>query len=296
MRLDDIEWLQVENTTKCNAWCPACPRNNLGFGLSPGLVLEDLSLDRFQTVLNQLPNLQTIQFCGTFGDTMAAKQAFEHIELAKAHAKKIQIHTHGGLRNTDWWSALAELLKDTDHDVWFGLDGLKGIHEIHRQGTDFDKAIENAKAFIDAGGCATWQFIPFAHNEHQIKDCLKLSQQLGFRKFKLVTSVRERLTAKHWRTGETIEFRPWSKSSETNPYRIISISQRNTLSTLDCRHLSSKSVYLNANGNVSHCCYLNVDRQYSSLDSIDDMEKEINTQPDPKCLNICGNGVKLEQL
>ena len=296
MTLDDIEWLQVENTTRCNSWCPACPRNNLGHGLVPGLVLEDLSLDRFQQVLDQLPNLQTIQFCGTFGDTMAAHNSVEHIAMAKRHAKKLQIHTHGGLRNINWWHDLAILLQDIDHDVWFGIDGLKGVHEIHRQGTDFDKTIANAQAFISAGGHATWQFIPFAHNEHQIKDCLRMSQTMGFKKFKLVTSVRERLSARHWRTGELIEFRPWHKSQETNPYRTININSRDTLKTSDCRHLSSKSLYLNANGNVSHCCYLNIDRQYPSLDLLTDMEKEINASPDSKCLKICGNGVKINEL
>jgi sulfatase maturation enzyme AslB (radical SAM superfamily) len=296
MTLEEVEWLQVENTTRCNAWCPACPRNNSGHGLASGLVLEDLDLSRFEEVLNSLPNLTTVQFCGTFGDTLAASHAFEHIALASRYVKKIQIHTHGGLRNVSWWENLAELLQDVDHDVWFGLDGLKGIHEIHRQGTDFDKAIENARAFIKAGGHATWQFIPFAHNEHQIKSCLQLSQRLGFKKFKLITSVRERLSARHWRTGDPIEFLPWSKSAQTNPYRIIPVSDRINLKTSDCRHLTSKSLYLNANGNVSHCCYLNHDRQYKSMVMLDDIQKEIETTPDPKCLSICGNGVKIQEL
>ena len=38
---ENIKWLQVENTTKCNAWCPGCSRNNNGYGLS-NFVIEDL--------------------------------------------------------------------------------------------------------------------------------------------------------------------------------------------------------------------------------------------------------------
>mgnify|MGYP003335187616 CR=1 FL=1 len=34
----DIKWAHVELSTKCNAWCPACPRNKNGFGLIDGLV------------------------------------------------------------------------------------------------------------------------------------------------------------------------------------------------------------------------------------------------------------------
>jgi sulfatase maturation enzyme AslB (radical SAM superfamily) len=294
MTLNEIEWLQVENTTKCNAWCPGCARNQNGHGLTPGLVVEDLNIDRFKQILDSLSSIKTVQFCGTFGDTMAATQVIDHIMLAKQYAKKLQIHTHGSLRNVKWWKQLANILQDIDHDVWFGLDGLAGVHEIYRQATNFDKAITNAQAFIDAGGQATWQFIPFAHNEHQIKDCLKLSQQLGFKKFKLVTSVRERFTAKHWKSGELIEFRPWSRSKDTNPYTIIPI--RNKLKTSHCRHLVSKSLYLNANGNISHCCYLNHSRQYNELLEINDMKAEINSSPDPKCLHFCGNGVTLGQI
>jgi sulfatase maturation enzyme AslB (radical SAM superfamily) len=205
MILSDATWLQVENSTKCNAWCPGCSRNQGGYGLNTNLVVEDLPTDRFEEVLKKLPNLETIQFSGTYGDTMAANNVLDHIDLAIKYASKIQIHTHGGIRSTQWWTKLGTLLKDKNHDVWFCLDGLKGVHEIYRQGTDFDKTIANAQAFISAGGYATWQFIPWAHNEHQIKDCMRLSQKMGFRKFKFITGVREKFDAKHWQTGQPIE-------------------------------------------------------------------------------------------
>jgi len=286
MTLDKIAWLQVENTSKCNLWCPACERNKDGFGLIDGLVVEDLTTENFQKALEQLPNLEVIQFCGTYGEFAAASNVLEHLELALQHSNKVQIHTHGSLRNKDWWAALGNSLKNINHDVWFGIDGLEGIHEIHRQGSNYFKVIENASAFIQAGGYATWQFIPFAHNEHQIKDCLKLSQKLGFRKFKLVTSVRENLQARHYRTGEIVEFRPWSRSLTTNPYHII--KNRTTLVKTDCRHIEQKTVYLNANGAFSPCCFLNTARQ-----GLPDIEQEIETAPHPLCLRICGNGATL---
>lgn len=292
MILSDATWLQVENTTKCNAWCPACSRNQSGFGLVPDLVIEDLPTARFEQVLKKLPKLETIQFCGTYGDTMAAANVLEHIDLAIQHADKIQIHTHGGIRSAKWWEELAHKLKNKSHDVWFALDGLKGVHEIHRQGTDFDKTFENAQAFISAGGYATWQFIPYAHNEHQLKECMTLSYKTGFKKFKLITSVRERIHAKHWQTGQPIEFLPWSKSSSTNLYRLI--TERNSLEVSDCRHLKNTTVYLNANGTISPCCYLNNARTAND-DVLPDIEKEILSEPSQLCLMHCGNGVRLSQ-
>lgn len=290
MKLIDTTWLQVENTTKCNAWCPACARNQSGYGLNPSLVIEDLPTARFEEVLKKLPNLNTIQFSGTYGDTMAAANVLEHIDLAIKYADKIQIHTHGGIRSAQWWTNLAEILKNKQHDIWFGLDGLKGVHEIHRQGTDFHKTIANATAFITAGGYATWQFIPWAHNEHQIKDCMRLSQQLGFKKFKFLTSVREKLQAKHWQTGQAIEFRPWSRSTTTNTYHLN--PNRDNLKLSDCRHLENTTIYLNANGSISPCCYLNVYRT-AKEDILPDISTEIGSQPHPLCLQNCGNGVRL---
>lgn len=292
MILADVTWLQVENTTKCNAWCPACGRNQSGFGLNPELTIEDLPTARFEEVLKKLPKLETIQFCGTYGDTMAASNVLEHIDLAKAYANKIQIHTHGGIRSELWWSDLAHSLKDKNHDVWFALDGLKGVHEVYRQGTDFDKTFANARAFISAGGYATWQFIPFAHNEHQLKECMTLSHKSGFKKFKLVTSVRERIEARHWQSGQTIEFRPWSKSNTTNSYRLN--PDRTNLKVSDCRHLTSKTIYLNANGTISPCCYLNLER-IANHDVLPDIEKEILSTPSAGCIRHCGNGVRIVQ-
>jgi NAD-dependent SIR2 family protein deacetylase len=79
MILSDTTWLQVENTTKCNAWCPACGRNQNGYEINPDLIVEDLPTSRFEEVLKKLPELKTIQFCGTYGDTMAAANVLPDI-------------------------------------------------------------------------------------------------------------------------------------------------------------------------------------------------------------------------
>ena len=50
--------------------------------------------------------------------------------------------------------------------------------------------MENAKAFINAGGIARWDFIAFAHNEHQIEEAKALAEQMGFVKFRYKKSNR----------------------------------------------------------------------------------------------------------
>ena len=295
MIVEDIKWIQVENTTKCNAWCPACARNNSGFGLNPNFIVEDLDAELFEQHLKLFPNLEVIQFCGTYGDFAAASNVDKHIDIAKRYAKKIQIHTHGGIRNEDWWQKLAVTLSDQEHDVWFALDGLKGVHEIYRQGTDFDKTIANACAFIKAGGSATWQFIPWAHNEHQIKDCMRLSQTLGFKKFKFVKSVRKNFQGRHWRTGELIEFNGWSKDKNFNRREEV-FPIKNQVLESDCMHLTLPSVYLNATGKISACCEFNIRRQVDSFDDLPNIKQELSDKPYQTCLQACGSCSTLENL
>ena len=66
-------WLHVESTTRCNAWCPFCPRSKNGYGLADDLIVQDLSIDKLQNVCDDIPNIETIQFCGNLGDPLAAK-------------------------------------------------------------------------------------------------------------------------------------------------------------------------------------------------------------------------------
>lgn len=274
--------MHVELSSKCNAWCPACLRSNAGFGLKPHVVEQDLSIERFEEILKSLPSLEIVQFCGNQGDPIIAKNISESIEVSKKYARKLQIHTNGSLRNQHWWRDLALQLSDVEHDVWFGIDGLKGTHEIYRQGTDYDKIISNATAFIDAGGYATWQFIPYAHNEHQVRECFYTSQQLKFKKFKIAKLYRKQTEARHWKTGEQFELLP-TKEFQTllrMPKEITKVE------VSDCMHVSYPSIYLAANGTISRCCYLADTETFAGLDFLTQTEVDFNQ---PICLSSCGS-------
>lgn len=284
--LESVKWLQVEATSKCNAWCPGCSRNKNGYELTDELVIEDLSSARFKEVLQLLPNLETIDFCGTFGDAIAANNIKPLVELAKQHTKKIIIRTNGSLRDVVWWTQFAQLLKEIEHEVWFCLDGLEDTHSIYRQGTDFNKIITNATTFMSAGGTAVWQFIPWAHNEHQIKDCLLLSQKLGFKRFELVKSVRSDFSARNYRTGESYSIMPWSRDNKINPLQIV----KNKVEFNNCMHQRLPSLYLNASGKLNVCCFFNkfhADNNPSNLMDIPTMLADSNLVPQV-CKHHCG--------
>ena len=288
----DVKWLQVEATSKCNAWCPGCARSqgggelrNGGFELRNGLVIEDLDINRYSELLAQFPNLEIVDFCGTYGDAIAAANIIELTELTKQHAKKIIIRTNGSLRTVKWWKDYAKLLKDHDHEIWFCLDGLAGVHEIYRQATDFDTIIKNAQAFMSAGGTAVWQFIPWQHNEHQIKDCIRLSQKLGFKRFEFVKNVRASFIPRNYQTGEVYEIKTWSKNDTMSKYEKPRLQVEKT----NCQHLKQQSFYINATGEISNCCYFNIYRSADNVDQLPDIEQEIKDTPHKTCLFHCGN-------
>ena len=276
----DIKWLQVEVTTKCNAWCPSCARNQSGFGLNPKLELVDLDPNRFTEVVKQFPNLEVIHFCGTFGDAIAARDIFEIVAIAKLYCKKIQLNTNGSLRNDNWWKEFANLLADIDHDVWFCIDGLKDVHEIYRQGTDFDTIINNASAFIKAGGTATWQFIPWKHNEHQILDCIRMSQHLDFKKFEFVKNARVPTQPRHYKTGDIIKIEPWGKNKAFSKFE----RSQQHVPPEACMHLTQSSVYLNANGKLSTCCWINLSHTVDDFEQLSDVDRDNNML----CIKSCG--------
>ena len=282
MNKKDIKWLHVELSSKCNAWCPACPRNKNGFGLADGLVEEDLSLTNLEMVLKQLPNLTAVQLCGNYGDPIASTNIISAIDIIKQYASKIQIHTNGSLRNTVWWKNLANQLSTINHDVWFGIDGLEGVHEIYRQGTSYNKIINNAQAFINNGGNATWQFIPYKHNEHQVKDCIRLSQKLKFKQFKLVKLFRNKTTVRHYQTGDSFELLPPEEFQH-----IIRMPKANTqVPESNCMHLTQPSIYIAASGKLSHCCYKRSPEYL--FDTVDELLYNSANLHDKICLENCG--------
>lgn len=280
MLSSDIKLLHVESSSKCNAWCPACSRNKLGYGLADGLVETDLDFDKFVSVVNQLPNLELVQLCGNDGDPVAGNNILPIVDFCIEKQFKIQIHTNGSLRSTAWWTELGTKLKSVPHEVWFGIDGIGETHEIYRQGTDYNKIINNATAFIQAGGQAIWQFIPYEHNQKQVKQAMKLSQQLKFKSFKLVKFFRKnKLKARHWKTGE-----PYELKVATDFVPLIRMDHKKSAPRTDqCMHLAIPSIYIDVLGNLSWCCY----RCKETSESIQDLLNQTLDLNDSKCVLYC---------
>jgi MoaA/NifB/PqqE/SkfB family radical SAM enzyme len=192
-RYDEIKTVHLEITDKCNAACPMCGRNINGGEDNPQLPQTELSIEDIQKIFKPefVRQLDRLYMCGNYGDPIAARDTLESFEYFRSSNSKINLsmHTNGSAKRLDWWRQLAETIGSKGYVV-FSIDGLEDTNHLYRQNTIWSKIMENAEAFIAAGGRARWDYIVFAHNEHQVEAAESLSVKMGFERFQYKKSAR----------------------------------------------------------------------------------------------------------
>mgnify|MGYP003633423307 FL=1 len=182
---ENVREYQIEITSYCNAACPQCPRNISGGKANPHLPLCHLSRKVIdETFTKELCNrLSQVFFCGSYGDPIVHPDFLNILQdfRRKNPTLWLYIHTNAGVHDTKWWTKLAEIINGYGK-IDFGIDGLEDTNHLYRRGVKFETAINNAHAFIQAGGKAQWNWLVFKHNEHQIDQARMLSGVLGFEK------------------------------------------------------------------------------------------------------------------
>jgi MoaA/NifB/PqqE/SkfB family radical SAM enzyme len=188
---NNIQLLDIELSNRCNAACPMCARNIHGHSINPRLILDELTLDDIKNIDKKyLDNIEFVNFSGDYGDPLMCKDILEIVEyFLKITNARICIHTNGGLRNTTIWKHLGEWDRV---EVRFGIDGLEDTNHVYRINVRWDLLMNNIKTYINAGGNATWIFLIFFHNQHQVEEARLLAKELKFNKFKTVVSDRWR--------------------------------------------------------------------------------------------------------
>jgi MoaA/NifB/PqqE/SkfB family radical SAM enzyme len=192
-RYDEIKTVHLEMTEACNASCPMCARNLNGGEVNPLLHGAELTIADIEKIfpVEFVKQLDRLYMCGNYGDPAVARDTLEAFAYFREHNSKINLsmHTNGSMKRPEWWAELAGVIGRNGY-VIFGLDGLEDTNHLYRQGTVWPKIMENVKAFIAAGGRARWDYIVFAHNEHQVEAAEELSKQMGFEKFNVKKSNR----------------------------------------------------------------------------------------------------------
>lgn len=181
--VNTINEYQLEITSYCNAACPQCPRNENGSGINKRMPLCHLDKNVInQTFTPELCNrLRQVFFCGSYGDPIMHPN---FLDILRDFRRKnptlwLYFHTNGGVHNPEYWEEVARIMSGYGQ-IDFGIDGLEDTLHLYRKNVKYKTVIENAKAFINAGGRAQWNFIVFRHNEHQVEEVKQLGKDLGF--------------------------------------------------------------------------------------------------------------------
>lgn len=265
--VDSINHINAELSNYCNAACPMCAR----FDAEQNLVKEitnnhHTTLDDIKNKIGDrvLKNLHIFRSCGNVGDgTMnpECEQIFEYVKSVNPTAD-LCINTNGGARNTDFYRELAKI----GVKVVFSIDGLEDTNHLYRRNVKWNKVIDNAEAFVKAGGRAEWDFLVFKHNQHQVETAEMLSKQLGFAVFNKKTTTRWNDFDKdgNWLQRNKINIdgyeleKPEDKIiQDVNNKKDVKVQKVKT-NKICCHSFSNKNVeiFLHANGNVSPCCWL----------------------------------------
>jgi len=261
----DLKSIHVELSTRCQASCPMCARNNHGGLPNPNLLLDDMSLDTFKQIVTHevLESVNHMCFCGNFGDPIMNNDLIDICQYLKdmSATVNVHIHTNGGARNEDWWKQLYNALPK-NHCVFFAIDGLEDTHHVYRIGTTYENVTGNAKTFIDAGGRAEWVFIKFKHNQHQAEEAEKRSKDLGFTRFTIKNTNRfigENKFSVVNRSGihqYYLEPPTDNKVTEITKKDIDNFMNTYKSCTINCHAQKNKEIYIDVHGRISPCCFI----------------------------------------
>lgn len=271
-----VKILHIEPTDACNAACPQCSREtDTAFDKT---VLHHLTVEQIKELVDEdiIRNLDKMYMCGDYGDPTAGKHTLEIFKYFRKINPRITLgmNTNGGLRSVDWWQELAEIMyQPGDYPqeyVVFSIDGLADTNHIYRINVNWDKVMNNAQAFICAGGRAHWEMLVFDYNEHQVDIAQQMAKDLGFKWFRAKVSKRFRTHP----VGFLHPPKAWRDPVVTT-------------GDISCQALNESGLYISAKGVVHPCCWLGHDGEATLINFNKIQKSWASDQPHKICYDTC---------
>ena len=286
-----MKQLHVEASTYCNARCPLCPRSLYGYKVEGVYPEVNLSVQKFKDALERFPEREYVYFNGHLGDPMMNPNI---VELVKLTGCRTALTTNGSIGSQQSWQDLAK----NNVEVRFSIDGLEDTNHIYRQDVRWNKVMDRAKWFIDAGGVAIWKWIAFKHNVHQEEETRTLAKKLGFARFDASDQGRNYGPALDSEGNITHWILPADGSLESGNYDVPAGIKRykethqnfqveDKVYDINCLHLRDKDSYINAKGEVSPCCFHGYDMPGRPVVLLEDHKKLMDTWKTKNCNPVC---------
>ena len=255
-----IRNIEFELTNRCNAACPLCSRTGINKGALSDSVSnsgwKDLDPAVHQHVLDSLDlsKIEALDYGGCYGDPLMHPQVMRILKQGEGLYQEVQ--TNASLQTEKFWRESARI---KNLRMWFHLDGLEDTNLIYRRLTDWAKIEKNAKTFLDAGGKASWVFIVFKHNEHQVEEARELSKRWGFDEFIV------KKTSRKMKKGEATDTPVWTKDGiqhfsyepPLNPEYIAEVVEHGVEPmAIDCYSEKRGTYYITCENEVYPCCVI----------------------------------------
>jgi len=207
--------------------------------------------------------------CGNYGDPAAGSHTLDIYQHFRNLNPSIVLgmNTNGAIQPTTWWTKLGQIFNQERDYCVFSIDGLEDTNHIYRKNVSWGNLIANSKAFIAAGGRAHWDMLVYQHNEHQVDACEQLARELGFTWFRAKVSKRP------------LDAGLESPINWQLPARAVG--------NIDCHALKDQSMYIDAQGRVSVCCWLG-STQINFIKNVEEVRSTWATDnPNSTCMSTC---------
>ena len=289
LTLDKVRKIEVEPTTHCNAGCPHCSRHIP----NTSIVEPDMQMDHIKPELiyklkddfGEQTKIMDVWFCGNLGDALMHPDMEDIWEFTAKNFKYTEIETNGGARSLDFWKNMGEISKrNKNANMYFFFFFLEDTNEIYRKKVKWGKLMANVEAYIGAGGTATWKWLIFKHNEHQVEEARALAKKMGFVSFEPMWATRydntvynkshqansplirnnqgyspgNGIPAETYKQMTTGEIQMGSAVKEQVEKRLAEVSYDTDVPKISCKYVKQQRMYLNAKGRIWPCCWTSV--------------------------------------
>lgn len=265
-----LQVLHIEPTDVCQAACPLCAREidaTFRKDQKHHLRIAQIQQHFSERVISKLDKMF---MCGNYGDPAAGYYTMDIYNYFRKINSEIVLgmNTNGAVQSTFFWHALGKLFNKPKDYCVFSIDGLKDTNAIYRKNVNWEKLMSNAQAYIAAGGSAHWDMLVYKHNQHQVDACEQLARDMGFKWFRAKVSKRG--------FTDRLKFPIGWQQPAVKP------------GPIKCHVLNEKSMYIDARGRVSPCCWLGATQQDFVKDDLETVKLTWKTDtPNPVCAGAC---------